>query len=71
MKKGIIDRFEGDIVVVEFDGVCKDIDRAELPYNCKIGDVLIFKEGVITIEEADTQNRRKEVQDLMDELFED
>lgn len=71
MRKGIIDRFEGDIAVVEFNGITEDISREELPIDCKVGDVLIFNDSKITIDKADTQNKRKEIDDLMNELFED
>lgn len=71
MRKGVIDRFEGDFAVVEFDGNTEDILRSELPAEVKPGDSLIFDEEKITIDTEDTASRKKEIKDLMDELFED
>ena len=35
MKKGIIDRFEGELAVVEFDDEMKDIPKSKLPKKQK------------------------------------
>jgi hypothetical protein len=71
MKKGIIDRFEGELAVVEFDDEMKDIPKSELPKNAQVGDVLIFDGDTITISKTETNKLKKEIDDLMDELFED
>jgi len=71
MKKGIIDRFEGDYAVVEFDGQTEDILKSQLPEDAKIGDTLVFDKNKITVDKNDTETRKEEIQDLMDELFED
>ena len=71
MKKGIIDRFEGELAVIEFDDEMKDIPKSELPKNAQVGDVLIFDGDKITISKAETDKLEKEIDDLMDELFED
>lgn len=71
MKKGIVDRFEGKYAVIEFDGLTEDIFRSELPAEVKPGDTLIFEENTITIDTEDTASRKDEIDNLMDELFED
>lgn len=71
MRKGIIDRFEGDYAVVEFDGNTEDILRSELPAEVKPGDSLIFGEDKITIDTEETASRKDEINNLIDELFED
>ena len=71
MKKGIIDRFEGELAVVEFDDEMKDIPKSKLPKNANVGDVLIFDGDKITISKEETNKLKKEIDDLMDELFED
>lgn len=71
MKKGIIDRFEGEIAVVEFEKEMKDIPKADLPEKAQAGDVLIFEGDTITISAEETAKLKKEIDDLMDELFED
>ncbi|MDD2556325.1 MAG: DUF3006 domain-containing protein [Syntrophaceticus sp.] len=64
----IVDRFEGDWVVVEFEGGTFNIPKALFPQQLKEGDV--FKIDIIIDEEA-TKDRKKRVDQLADELFED
>lgn len=71
MKKGIIDRFEGNIAVVEFDDEIKDIPKSKLPKEVNVGDVLLFDGDKMTIDKNETKKLKKEIEDLMDELFED
>ena len=71
MKKGIIDRFEGELAVVEFDDEMKDIPKSKFPKEANVGDVLIFDGDKITISKEETNKLKKEIDDLMDELFED
>ncbi|MGE7662994.1 DUF3006 domain-containing protein [Peribacillus sp. NPDC097197] len=72
MVEGIIDRFEGKIAVVEIDGGdMKDIPKSSLPKGAKVGDMLIIDGDNITISKEATEKLRKEIDDLMDELFED
>ncbi|NQX45363.1 DUF3006 domain-containing protein [Paenibacillus tritici] len=71
MRKGIIDRFEGEYAVVEFDGTTEDILKSEVPAEAKAGDTLIFEGDGVTIDKTDTRKRKNEIQNLMDELFEE
>lgn len=72
MRKGIIDRFEGEFAVIEFNGQTEDILKSELPDDIEAGDTLIFEEdGKVTLDKADTAAQKKEIEALMDELFED
>jgi hypothetical protein len=71
MRKGIIDRFEGQFAVVEFDGTTEDILISELPAGVKAGDTLIFKDDEVIIDTEDTASRKEEIDSLMDELFEE
>lgn len=72
MIQGIIDRFEGEIAVVEMEGrEMKDFPKSALPRDAKIGDFLIINGDEITISNENTKRLRKEIDDLMDELFED
>ena len=59
MKKGIIDRFEGELAVVEFDDEMKDIPKSKLPKEAKVGDVLIFDGDKITISKEETNKVKK------------
>ncbi|ETT81196.1 DUF3006 domain-containing protein [Viridibacillus sp. FSL R5-0477] len=71
MKRGIIDRFEGDIAVVEFENSLEDFSLTQLPKGVQAGDVLLFENGEITIDSEGKEQLGKEVADLMEELFED
>ena len=72
MKQGIIDRFEGKIAVVEIDGGdMKDFPKSALPKGAKVGDMLIIDGDAITVSKEGTRKLKKEIDDLMDELFED
>ena len=71
MQKGIIDRFEGEYAVVEFDGRTEDVLRSELPAGVKPGDTLIFEDGKVMIDTEATASRKEEIDSLMDELFEE
>jgi hypothetical protein len=64
----IIDRLEGDWVVVEFEGGTFNVPRVLFPQQVREGDVV--KINIIVDEEA-TKNRKKRVEQLADELFED
>ncbi|MEK3658203.1 DUF3006 domain-containing protein [Paenibacillus sp. FSL F4-0236] len=71
MQKGIIDRFEGEYAVIEFDGKTEDVLKSELPPEIKAGDTLIFEDGKVIIDSEATSSRKKEIDSLMDELFEE
>ncbi|RID88762.1 DUF3006 domain-containing protein [Peribacillus asahii] len=71
MEKGIIDRFEGDLAVVEFNDTMEDIPKAKLPKEAGIGDVLIFDGDKIIIDTKKKAKLKQEIEDLMDELFDD
>lgn len=64
--KVIIDRFEGDYAVVEIEeGKYVDIPKILIP-NSKEGDVI-----KIEIDENETEERKKYIQELMNNVFED
>ncbi|MCA9766154.1 MAG: DUF3006 domain-containing protein [Carnobacterium sp.] len=71
MEQGIIDRFEGELAVIEFGEDMRDIPKNKLPYDSKIGDVLIFEGDTITIDRASTAKLRNEIEELMKGLFEE
>jgi hypothetical protein len=62
----IIDRFEGEYAVVEMDlGQYTNIPKILLP-NTKEGDVV-----KIEIDKSETEQRKKNIQELMNNIFED
>ena len=69
MKRGIIDRFEGELAVIEVNNITMDVPKSKLPSTAK-GDVLIIEGDTYTIDKDETDKRRREIQDLMNKLFE-
>lgn len=69
--RGIIDRFEGEIAVVEIDGTTKDFPKKLFPKSAKTGDVVEINEDKVTVLKAQTEKLRKEIEDLMNEVWED
>jgi hydrogenase maturation factor len=71
MDHGVIDRFEGELAIIEVGNKTRDYACSLLPKNAKVGDsVVIAGDGSIRLDEADTKKRKKEIDELMDELFE-
>lgn len=71
-RRGIIDRFEGDLAVIEFGEVMEDIPKSRLPDSIQAGDVLWFYEdGQVEIDKEEKLRLSKEIDELMDELWED
>lgn len=68
--KVIIDRFEGEYAVCEKeDREMIDIEKDKLPPEAKEGDVLIIKEDNIYIDQEETIKRKKEIEKIMDDLW--
>lgn len=67
----IIDRFEGDIAVLENDdGNMQNVSRALLPENACEGDILVYSEGVYIPDDRTTEQRRREILELQESLWE-
>lgn len=68
--KVIIDRFEGNYAVCEKeDRKMVDIERSKIPFEAKEGDILNFDSNNITIDIEATQKRRKEIEELTEDLW--
>ncbi|WP_072280191.1 DUF3006 domain-containing protein [Alkalithermobacter thermoalcaliphilus] len=70
--KGIIDRFEGELAVIELENkTFMNIHKKLLPNDCKEGDVVVLsRDGTIEIDYNAYKKLREEIDNLMDELFE-
>jgi hypothetical protein len=69
--KVIIDRFEGNLAVCEKeDGSFLDINSQSLPSGAKEGDVLMINGDQITVDKSRTQERRKKINSLMEDMWE-
>lgn len=69
--KGIVDRFEGDIIVIEIDGVTQDIPRVIVDPGVKAGDCVLLIDGKWVMDEIETRSRVKKIKELMDNVWED
>ncbi|MFU7592151.1 DUF3006 domain-containing protein [Priestia sp. RMT2NF4] len=69
--KGIIDRFEEGFAVVEIEGKTKDYPKDIFPKNTQVGDVVYITGDKVEIDESETKKLEKEIEDLMNEVWED
>jgi hypothetical protein len=65
----IIDRFEGDYAVVEFEGVMKPIMRIDIPDDAREGDLLVLENNQWVVDRENTVKLKKEIQKLADSLW--
>ena len=63
----IIDRFEEDWAVLEYEGIVFNVPRALLPDDAKEGDVINI---ILEINRQETHKKREIIRKLEDELFE-
>jgi hypothetical protein len=69
--KGIIDRFEGEFVIVEWDDRGRvEISRNLIPKNAREGDCLVQLGDKYIIDEGETQRRKCEIKKLANDLWE-
>ena len=71
LMRGIIDQFEEDWVIVEIEGETRDYKRAIFPEEAVVGDVVKIDGNQVTILKDETKRLRKEIEELMDEVWED
>ena len=64
----IIDRFEGDWAVIEFEETTLNLPRVVVPTEAREGDVIRIS---VTLDKKATDERRKRIEKLMEELIED
>ncbi|WP_313491637.1 DUF3006 domain-containing protein [Exiguobacterium sp.] len=71
-RTGIIDRIEGKWVVVEFDDGMRDILISRFPMTVESGDVIWMDEyGHIEKDDRERERLSSEIDELMEELWED
>ena len=62
----IIDRFENDIAVVEYQGRTYDIPKNWLPVTVKEGDVVTL---IAAVDEQETLRRREKIKNKFEDLI--
>lgn len=68
--KGIVDRIENNIVVVEVNEDYFNLDLEKFPKEIKEGDLVEYKGDKFIILIDETVNREKEIRSLFDSLLE-
>ena len=69
--RGIIDRFEGELVVVEIEGETRDFPKSLFPTEAKPGDVVAIFDNEVIIQKGETEDMQKEIEQLMEDVWED
>lgn len=68
--KVTIDRFEGRFAVCEKDDrTMVNIGRDKIPHGAAEGDVLDIEGDKITVDAAETERRKKEIEELAKDLW--
>jgi len=69
--QGFIDRFEGELAVIETSKDMIWIDRKELPEQAGEGDLVIKQAGGWVVDKQASTARKKQIEKLAEELWED
>ncbi len=65
----ILERYEGNIAVLEIDGKIKNVPTKMLKENIKEGTVLVFEDNMYLPDSEATAVRRKKIASLQEDLF--
>lgn len=68
---GIIDGFEEDYCIIEVDGLTRDVLRNLVESGARTGDVVEWDGCKWIVNQKMTQERSKEIQKLMDDVWDD
>ena len=68
--KGIVDRIEKDVVVIEIEKEIFNFNIDLFPEGIKEGDLVEYEGDKFTILEDETKKREKEIRDLFHSLIE-
>ena len=69
MLKGIVDRIEGEYVIIEIDGKMTDIHKNLVDPAVQADDVVILKDGKWLPDKEATDARKKYMQTLMEQVW--
>ncbi|WP_399549177.1 DUF3006 domain-containing protein [uncultured Clostridium sp.] len=73
MMQGVIDRIEENYAVIELEkGTMINLNLSIIPPEAREGDVIIIDENNnITIDKVETENRKKLIEELIKDLWEE
>lgn len=69
--KGIVDRLEGDKVVLEIEDGTLSFDIELFPESVKEGDIVEYLDNRFIINELETKNRRTYIDNMFKSLIDD
>lgn len=67
----ILDRFEGEYVIIEIDGEIVNIEKHLVHEGVKEGDVLVLRDGLYYTDQEETEKRREYIKNRFKDLWED
>ncbi|MFD1176106.1 DUF3006 domain-containing protein [Paenibacillus puldeungensis] len=67
----IVEGFEGDFCIIESDGKTRDIPRKLVDPTVKAGDVVEWNGNKWMTNRNKTDDRSREIKELMDEVWEE
>lgn len=67
---GIVDRIEGDYIILEMKEEMRNIKKEKFPKEIKEGDIVEMKENKFIILKEETEKREKYIKNLFDDLKE-
>ncbi len=66
----IVEKIDGDKIVLEVDGkTSKAYSKESFDFDVKVSDVVIYKDGKFTLDEANTIKRKQKLIALQKKLF--
>lgn len=69
--KGIVDRLEEEYMVIEVEGKTIDVNTKEIAKDVKVGDVVVFVDGVWSTDKHETKQRKSQITKLMNQVWKD
>ncbi len=66
----ILERFEGNIAIIEDDDIHFEVEKEKLSDDVKEGDVLILCDDIYCTDIIETQKRRNKIKNLQKSLWE-
>lgn len=67
--RAIVDRIEGNVVVIEVEGEYLDLEIEKCPSNISEGDIIDIIDDEIKILDKETEDRTKYINDLFNSLI--
>ena len=67
--KGIVDRLEGDKILLEIEDGTLSFDIELFPENVREGDIVEYLDNRFIVNEIETEDRKKHINDIFNSLI--